>query len=136
MDSGARFLILSLYGESYAIPIDRLLEITVPRDMQRDTNLTELFEGKFEYRGKWIPVLNVKKIFKLPGKPGAALLVVKSAKGVLGILVDAVIEILDTAQKPVPIPKGVVNPSLNYYSGILRHGNGLVLLLNEDGLLP
>lgn len=129
-------MILSLEGESYAVPITRLLEITVPRGIQRDAKLTEVFEGKIEFRGKWIPVVNVKKIFKLGGKPGAALLVIKGAKGLLGLLVDAVTEIIDTEQKPVPLPKGVMNPTLNYYAGILRHKEGLILLLNEDGLLP
>ena len=136
MDEATRFLILSLEGENYALPITRLLEITVPRDIQKDTNLTEIFEGKIEFRGKWTPVLNLKKLFKMQGKPGSSLLMVRSNKGNLGILVDAVTEILDTVQKPVPMPNGVVNPSYHYYCGILRQRDSLVLLLNEDGLLP
>jgi purine-binding chemotaxis protein CheW len=136
MDDATRFLVLSLEGESYAIPITRLLEIAVPRGIQKDSNLTEVFEGKVEFRGKWVPVLNVKKVFKLPGRAGAALLVIKSAKGVLGMLVDAVTEIINTEQKPVPVPKGVMNPTLLYFGGILRHRDDLILLLNEDGLLP
>ncbi len=136
MDDATRFLILSLEGERYAISITRLLEIAVPRGIQKDANLTEVFEGKVEFRGKRVPVLNVKKIFKLPGKPGTALLMIKGAKGVLGMLVDAVTEIIDTAQKPVPVPKGVMNPTLQYFGGILRHRDDLILLLNEDGLRP
>jgi purine-binding chemotaxis protein CheW len=136
MDEGTRFLILSLAGENYAVPITRLLEITASHGIHKDPNLTEMFEGKFEFRGKMIPVLNIKKVFKIPGTAGTTLLVVKSGKGVLGILVDAVTEILDTPQKPVPMPKGVVNPSMPYYSGVLRHKDTLVVLLNEDGLLP
>jgi chemotaxis signal transduction protein len=136
MDAGTRFLILLLDGESYAIPIARLLEITVARAIQRDPSLSEVFEGKVDFRGAWIPVLNIKKIFKLPGVTGTTLLVVKSGKSVLGILVDAVADILDTEQKPVPLPKGVINPGLRYYKGILRHKEKLVLLLNQDGLLP
>ena len=136
MDESTRFLILSLGGEGYAIPLTRLLEITAPHGLRRDTDLTEAFEGKYEFRGKWIPVLNLKKVFKLQEGSGAALLVIKSGKGVLGLLADSVTEILDTGQKPLPVPRGVINPSLRYYSGILRHGEGLVLLLNEDGLLP
>jgi len=135
MDAGTRFLILSLDGESYAIPIARLLEITVARAIQRDPSLAEVFEGKVEFRGAWIPVLNVKKIFKLPGMPGTTLLVVTSGKGTLGILVDAVTDILDTEQRPAPLPKGVINPGLHYYKGILRHKEKLVLLLNQDELL-
>ncbi len=136
MDDGKRFLILSLNGQSYALPIARLLEITVPRMLQRDLNLTEMFAGKMDYRGKMIPVVNLKKILKLAGDPGQTLLVVNSAKGILGILIDAVAEILDTEQKPVAMPNGVINPSLQYYSGILRHKESIILLLNEDGLLP
>lgn len=136
MNEGTRFFIVSLGGENYAMPIAWLLEIAVPWAIKKDANLTEVFEGKFEFRGKWVPVLNLKKIFRLPGKPGTALLVVNSAKGVLGMLVDAVTEIIDTAQKPVPVPRGVINPTLQYFGGILRYRDDLILLLNEDGLLP
>jgi hypothetical protein len=30
----------------------------------------------------------------------------------------------------------VLNPSLPYYAGVLKNREDLVLLLNEDGLLP
>jgi chemotaxis signal transduction protein len=136
MDDKIRFLILSLDGEGFAIPITSLLEITVPRNIQKDQKLSEIFEGKLDYRGKMIPVVNLKKVLKLPGNPGGALIVVKSSKGVLGLLVDSAKELLETALKPVPMPRGVLNPSLNYYAGILRNREDLVVLLNEDGLLP
>ena len=136
MDDKTRFLIVTLEGESFAIPITSLLEITVPKTIQKDQKLSEIFEGKLDYRGKMIPVVNLKKVLKLPGNPGGALIVVKSSKGVLGLLVDTAKELLETAQKPVPIPRGVLNPSLNYYAGILRNREDLVVLLNEDGLLP
>jgi chemotaxis signal transduction protein len=130
-----RFLVLSLDGDGYAVPLEGLLEITVPRDLLKDGSLTDSFEGKFEYRGKWIPVLNLKKVLKLSGKPGSTLLVMKSGKGDLGLLVDAVMEILDTEARPLPVPRGVMNPSLPYYRGIVRHQDGLIFVLNEDGLL-
>lgn len=105
MDEGTRFLIVALGGESYAMSITRLLEIAVPQAIKKDANLTEVFEGELEFRGKWIPVLNVKKALKLPGKPGTVPLVVNGAKGVLGMLVDAVTEIVDTARSPFPCPR-------------------------------
>lgn len=135
MGTETRFLMLSLDGEGYAVPIDRVAEITVPREMQRNGNLTEVFEGKVEFRGKLIPVLNLRKLFKLSGAPGGVLLIVKTGKGDIGMLVDAVTEILDTDKKPLPMPRAVLNPSLPYYHGIFRHKGNLVLLLNEDGLL-
>ena len=136
MDDKIRFLIVLLEGESFAIPITSLLEITVPKNIQKDQKLSEIFEGKLDYRGKMIPVVNLKKVLKLPGNPGGGLIVVKSSKGVLGLLVDGARELLETSQKPVPMPRGVLNPSLNYYAGILRNREDLVVLLNEDGLLP
>src|SRR5512137_746768 len=104
MEEKNRFLILLLQGESFAIPIASLLEITVPRNIQKDQKLSEIFEGKLDYRGKLIPVVNLKKILKVAGNPGGSLIVVKSNKGVLGLLVDAAKELLETTQKPVPIP--------------------------------
>jgi chemotaxis signal transduction protein len=135
MDEGSRFLILSLEGGRFAIPTTSLLEITMPRDIRKDANLTTVFEGKFEYRGRLIPVLNVKKMLRLTGQPGGVLLVIKGVKGILGILVDAVTEIVDADQKPIPLPPGVMDPSLRYYSGILRHRGELILLLSENGIL-
>jgi len=135
MGTETRFLILSLDGEGYAIPIDRVAEITVPREMRRNGDLTEVFEGRVEFRGKWMPVLNLRKLFKLSGAPGSVLLIVKTGKGDIGMLVDAVTEILDTDKKPLPMPRAVLNPSLPYFHGIIRHKGKLVLLLNEDGLL-
>jgi chemotaxis signal transduction protein len=137
MDVGKRFLILSLGGEKYALAISKLLEITIPRGIyKKDAELPEIFEGKLEYRGQWIPALDIKKVFKIAGNAGANLLVVKTIKGVLGVLVDDVMEILDTDLNPAPMPQGVINPGLRYYRGVLRYKEELVLLLNEDGLLP
>jgi chemotaxis signal transduction protein len=136
MEDKTRFLIVSLEGESFALPITSLLEITVARNIQKDQKLSEIFEGKLDYRGKMIPVVNLKKVLKLPGNPGGGLIVVKSNKGILGLLVDTANELLETTQKPVPMPRGVLNPSLNYYAGVLRNREDLVVLLNEDGLLP
>jgi purine-binding chemotaxis protein CheW len=137
MDEATRFLILSLAGENYAVRITGLLEITVPRNIQKDPKLSEIFEGKIDYRGRSIPVVNLKKILKIPGGPGAALLVMQSGRGVIGLLADAVSEILDTARAPAPLPRGVVNQRLGYYAGVLRGSRqDLVLLLNVDGLFP
>jgi len=135
MDEGRRFLILSLDGGSFAVPITKLLEITLPREIQKDGGLTSMFEGKVAFRGKSIPVLNPKKIFNLSGKAGGVLLVLKGIKGVIGLLVDAVAEIIDADQNPASFPAGVLNPALRYYAGIIRHKGELILLLNEEGLL-
>ncbi len=136
MDVGTRFLILSMGGDKYALPIAKLLEITIPRGVSRDSNLPAVYEGKLEYRGQWIPVLDIKKVFKISGKTGTTMLVIKTVKGILGALVDDVMEILDSDQMPAPMPEGVINSGLLYYRGVLRHKEDLVLLLNEDGLLP
>lgn len=136
MEETSRFLIMTLADETFAIPITSLLEITTPRNIQRDPNLSEIFEGKYEYRGRMIPVVNLRKVLKMPGNAGASLIVTRCAKGIIGLLVDGAKELLDTREKPQPLPAGVVNPGLNYYAGVLRSGDELVLLLNEDGLVP
>lgn len=136
MDFGTRFLILSLAGDSYAVPLEKLLEITIPRNIQKDGRQGDALEGKAEFRGVWIPVVNLKKLLKLTGGGAEHLLVVKTSTGMVGLLVDSVLEILDADRKPAPLPRGVVNPSLRYYRGVLRYKDTLALLLDEDGLAP
>lgn len=135
MEDVTRYLIVSLDGEGYAVPVARVAEIATSQGLEPDRNLTAAFEGKIEFRGRRIPVLNLKKLLRLQGEAGKAMLVLRSEKGEVGILVDAVTEILDTDKQAIPLPPGVINPSLRYYRGILRHRGGLILLLNEDGLL-
>lgn len=135
MGQETRYLIFSLEGEDYAITIERLVEITVPRGLRKDDSLTEHFEGTVEIRGKILPVLNLKKVFTLPAAPGNVLLVLRTAGGETGVLVDAVTEMMDTEAQPRSIPKGVLNPSLPYFRGILKHKGSMLFLLNEDGLL-
>ncbi len=135
MAESTRFVILSLEGDKYAIPLSSVVEITALQGLERDRNLTEIFEGKTEFRGKRLPVVNIKKLLRVEGLPGRILLVLKGAKGMFGLLVDAVAEILETDKKAVPFPSGVMNPTMAYFRGILRHGDALVLLLNADGLL-
>jgi chemotaxis signal transduction protein len=131
-----RFLIAALDGENYAVPITRVLEIMAARNIQKDAKQTGFFEGKIDYRGVLIPVLNSKKALKLSGPMGTTLLVVKGKKGTIGILVDAVMDILDAEQKPFPLPQGLLDPSVQCYRGIMRYKDQLALLLNEDGLQP
>ena len=53
-----------------------------------------------------------------------------------GLLVDAVTEIVDTQQKPAPLPgRRAWIRAQRYYAGVLRSKGELILLLNEDGLL-
>jgi hypothetical protein len=49
--------------------------------------------------------------------------------------VDAAKEILESAQKPAQLPKGIMDPHQTYYAGILRNREELVLILNENSLL-
>ncbi len=135
MGQGSRLLIFSLEGDGYAISTERLVEITVSSSVLNDDTLTANFEGKMEFRDRIVPVLNLKKVFKVQGKPGTVLLVLKTAKGEVGILVDAVTEFLDTEKQVHPIPQGVMNPTLPYFVGILKHKGSILLVLNEDGLL-
>ncbi len=136
MNESKRFLILLLERGSFAIPITSLIEIMVPRNVQKDPNLPEICEGRIEYRDTLIPVVNVKKVLKIPGRPGGSLVVMKSSKGLLGLLVDSASELLETKESPCAMPRGVLDSSLQHYAGILKNRDDLVLLLSEDGLLP
>jgi chemotaxis signal transduction protein len=135
MDEQNRFLVVSLEKEHFALPLANLIEITVPRAVHKDPQLSPLFAGAMEYRGSRIPVADLKKLLKLPGRPGASLVVMKSPAGMRGFLVDTALELVTAAESPAPLPRGLISGSHRAYAGIFRGRDGLVLLLDVDGLL-
>jgi purine-binding chemotaxis protein CheW len=135
MDERNRFLIVSLEGESFALAISNLVEITVPRAVQKDPKLSAVFEGTMEFRGNTIPVADLKKILTIPGRPGASLLVMKNAKGTMGLLVDTAVALLTAAEAPSQMPRGLLRGSQKTYAGLLRTADTLVPLLDVEGLL-
>ncbi len=92
-------------GAEYAIDLRRIREIVQPLPITAVPRAPEYVDGVMDLRGEVIPVVDVRKRLGLTPREGgrAKVLVVNVAGRILGLLVDAVCEV-------VRLPRSAIGP--------------------------
>ena len=113
--------------------IIRLVQITqVP-------NAPEFIEGVINLRGKVLPVVGLRKRFKLPQVPmdeNTRIIVMELNHNVVGFLVDAVSEVLRIPENLVEeAPAVVAGIGSEYIEGVGKLDDRLLILLDLEALL-
>ncbi|MCK9247708.1 MAG: chemotaxis protein CheW [Solirubrobacteraceae bacterium] len=122
----------TLGAEEYALPIDEVQEIiryTPPRSVAATDDAVR---GVIALRGKIVPVHDLDRQLGLPSRDGepTKIVMVESAGGHVGIVVDDVTEVLtvDASQiEPAPMSAAAV-------AGIAQVGDRLVVVLDTAAL--
>jgi len=134
-----KFLIFSLGGEEYGIPISNVLEII---GIQTITDLPETpgyVKGVINLRGKVIPVVDVRIRFGMSEKEyddRTCIVVVDINKVSVGLIVDSVAEVMDIDKKEIePPPKFSQGASTRYIQGLGKVQGAVKILLDAQKLL-
>lgn len=129
-----QLVIFSLGSEEYALPITRVQEIIRYTEPRIVASQTTWIRGVINLRGKIVPVCDLAERLGLGLERSAVakIVIVETATGTAGIIVDEVEEVLtvDDAQlDAVPAADSA------YVDAIAKLGDRLAILLNPDGLL-
>jgi len=123
-----------LGDEEYGVDILKVQEINRMITISRIPKAPDYVEGIINLRGKVIPIINLRKRFDLPPKEKdkkTRIIVVNIEGKILGVIVDAVSEVLriqsNTVEPPPPVAtgKGAV-----YIKGVGKIGDKLLILLD------
>ncbi|MFO7311277.1 MAG: chemotaxis protein CheW [Bacillota bacterium] len=134
-----QLVVFRLAGELYGVDIHQVREIIRVPEITRVPRTPDFVEGVINLRGSVIPVLDLRKRFGMP--PGAAdadrrIVVVEMGEQTLGVIVDAVSEVLrlegDRIEPPSPY---IVSLDTQYITGIARLDDRLVILLDLNRVL-
>jgi purine-binding chemotaxis protein CheW len=101
--------------EEYVIDLRRIREILQPSPVTSVPRAPEGIEGVMNVRGDVIPVVDVRKRLGVTPRPGGRpkVLVVNIAGRVLGLIVDAVVEVVRTPRSAIgPAPLLAPGPRL------------------------
>lgn len=97
----------SLAGEQYAIDVDRVVEIIVPRAWTRVPNTAESVIGIISLRGSIVTLLDLRDILGHPGRDTAGeetrIVVVQQENEQVGFIVDRVLRV-------VKVDRGIIEP--------------------------
>jgi len=136
---GSQFLTFQLADEEYGLEILRVQEIKGYSKITPLPNTPPEVRGVMNLRGAVVPILDLRTRFHLPNAEYdrfTVIIVVTVGPKVVGLVVDAVSDVLNVAAKEVvPTPDLGAGVDTSYLTGIARSGDRLVSLLNIDRLV-
>lgn len=135
----ARILVLChLAGEDYGLDVGWVREIIPWQQVTRVPRTPPFVEGIINLRGHIIPVLDLRRRLGLPeGERDrrTRIVVVEREEAVVGLVVDAVSEVIRLPADAVEPPAQVLAVDAGFVQGIARHGDRLILVLQPDQVL-
>jgi len=126
-------------GQEFAFNVfhvQRILRYQAPAPLPR---APAFLEGVIQVQGAVVPVIDLRKRFELkqaPQREETRTMVLESEGLVVGVVVDAVLEVLRVAAAAVTPPPAVVKGlAAEYIQGIITAGTRTVILLQTARLL-
>lgn len=134
-----QLVIFKLGKEEYGVSILQVQEIKRITDITRVPHTPDYIKGVINLRGSVLPVIDLKKRLNLPQQVSTEdtrIIIVKVDELSIGMVVDAVSEVLTISQQHVDSPEVVAGSvSANYLSGVGKLEDRLLILLNLEAII-
>ena len=134
-----QLVVFDLASEAFGVNIGAVREIIRMQDITRVPETPEFVEGIINLRGSVIPVIDLRKRFTLPTTERDRenrIVVVDIGGQDLGMVVDAVTEVLRISGDSVEPPSSVISSADSaYLLGIAKLDERLIILLDLDRVL-
>ena len=134
-----QLVVFDLAGEVYGVNIETVREIIRMQEVTYVPDAPNYVEGVINLRGRVIPVVDLRKRFSLAVTDATAesrVVVVDTGGEDIGVIVDAVTDVLRIAEESVEPTSSLVTTEDSYYiEGIAKVGDRLLILLDIDRAL-
>ena len=134
-----QLVVFDLASEGYGVDIGAVREIIRMQEITRVPKTPEFVEGVINLRGKVIPVIDLRKRFGLRVSEQSKdnrIVVVDIGKQDIGVIVDAVTEVLRISADSVEPPTSVITSAdSDYLLGIAKLESRLIILLDLECVL-
>lgn len=128
-----------LAQEEYGIEITKVQEIILMGEITRVPQTPEYIKGLINLRSTVIPIVDLRRRFGLPeAEPTeeTRIMVVNVSGRTIGIIVDAVSEVLRISGEQIaPPPPTVAGLGREYLTGLVKLEHRLLILLDIDKIL-
>lgn len=142
MENGAQeiqLVVFQLAGETYGVEITSVQEIIRMQEITKVPRTPPFVEGVINLRGRIIPVIDLRKRFRLPlGEKTATsrIIVVEVGQVTVGMIVDAVSEVFrlptGALEPPPPVTRSV---DTAFLKAVGKWGEKLIILLDLERVL-
>jgi purine-binding chemotaxis protein CheW len=128
-----------LAEEEYGIEITKVQEIILMGSITRVPQTPDYIKGLINLRSTVIPIVDLRLRFGLPEENATdetRIMVVNVAGKTIGIIVDAVSEVLRVAEEQIaPPPPTVTSLGQDYLTGLVKLENRLLTMVDIDKVL-
>lgn len=129
-----KVVVFMLHEQVYGIDIESVIEIIKMESITKVPGTPDFVEGVINIRGKVIPVLDLCKRMNMPKSEVSAstrVIIVEAGGVTVGMLVDAVSEVLSFPASSVePPPPIIADSSIDALKGIALVDGQLIILLD------
>lgn len=137
--TGGQFLTFNLGEETFGLEILRVQELKAYSTITPIPNAPPHVIGLMNLRGAVIPIIDLRRKFGMPAvayTKFTVIIVVTVGPKVIGLMVDAVSDVLDLqASQIAPPPEFDASVDVSYLTGLGTAGEQLVTLLDVDKLV-
>lgn len=135
-NSEIQLVIFKLGREEYGVSILQVQEIKRITEITRVPHTPDYIKGVINLRGSVLPVIDLKNRLNLPQQGTSEdmrIIIVKVKDISVGMIVDAVSEVMTINEKDIDSPDVVAGSvSANYLSGVGKLEDRLLILLNLE----
>jgi len=138
MNEELQLVIFRLAKEEYGLPIAKVHEINRLTPITKLPQTPEFMEGVTNLRGKIIPIFDLRKRFQLStieNSDDTRIIIVAVKDQVVGIIVDAVHEVIKLSASAIEPPPPAFVLDAQYIHGVGKMDNRLIILLDMDKVL-
>jgi len=124
-----QLVVFTLAGEQYALPIRQVHEIIRYKQPRSVASTEHSVRGVISLRGRIVPVYDLAARLDVSSEPGeqSKIVIVDSGSRIVGVIVDAVEEVLTVADGQLEQPPAGTDSAL--IDAIAKLGDRLVVLL-------
>ncbi|MGN0386012.1 MAG: chemotaxis protein CheW [Lachnospiraceae bacterium] len=139
IDEISQFIVVSLGQEQYGIDIRFVENIVRMQHITRVPKMPAYLKGVINLRGEVIPIMNLRLKMGLPDveetKKTRIIIIKMEQCGSIGLIVDEVKEVV-TLDMEAEVEKMAFDKDdrNNYVSGVGKHGDGLISLLDLNAV--
>lgn len=140
-NEGKQYVVVCIGNEQYGIDIQYVDNIVRMQRITRVPKAQPCFKGVINLRGEIIPVMSLRLKFNLEpdeyNNTTRIIIIKPESQSAIGILVDEVHEVVMLQEDEIEKPTSADAHDLKaqYLSGIGKHADGLITLLNVSNVI-
>jgi purine-binding chemotaxis protein CheW len=137
LNTPGRLVVFSLDDLHYALDLSAVERTVHMVEVTPLPQAPEIVAGVVNFQGRIVPVLNIRRRFRLPERPVSLsdqLLIANTQRRTVALAVDAVHSVMERSPEEIVEPASVL-PGMEYVKGLVKFADGMIFIHDLDAFL-